>query len=382
VICTKPHQQLAVMMMGTDPQGAGGIASVLKAYALAGLFDPPQSTVTCVTTHRAGPPWRVVLLWLKAMLTLVIARTRGQATIVHAHSASRGSFLRKSILLWMARRLGSHTVFHLHGGGFQAFVEHQTGPLGRRWVKHTLSHVSLILTLSERWRDYIRTIAPNTRVEILPNPVALEVSPLREPEPGRILFLGRIDPRKGIYDLVDAIAAIGAAQAEGRLESLPTLRLVVGGDGDSGALADYASRAGVGAQLELLGWIGPDERARQLTRAASFILPSHHEGLPMSMLEAMAARVPIIVSSVGGIPDLVTHGVHGLIVPPGDIKALADAISILIANAELQETLARAARTRIRAECATDLVLARLRLLWQTLNAEASPNPIVKKVPT
>ena len=352
------------MMMGTDPQGAGGIASVLKAYALAGLFDPPQSTVTCVTTHREGPPWRVVLLWLKAMLTLVIARTRGQATIVHAHSASRGSFLRKSILLWMARRLGSYTVFHLHGGGFQAFVEQQTGPLGRRWVNHTLSHVSLILTLSERWRDYIRTIAPNTRVEILPNPVALEVSPLREPEPGRILFLGRIDPRKGVYDLVDAIAAIGAAQAEGRLESLPTLRLVVG------------------AQLELLGWIGPDERARQLTRAASFVLPSHHEGLPMSMLEAMAARVPIIVSSVGGIPDLVTHGVHGLIVRPGDIEALAGAISILIANSELQETLARAARTRIRAECATDLVMSRLRLLWQTLNAEASPNPIVKKVPT
>jgi glycosyltransferase involved in cell wall biosynthesis len=102
----------------------------------------------------------------------------------------------------------------------------------------------------------------------------------------------------------------------------------------------------------------------------------------MSMLEAMSARVPIIVSSVGGIPDLVTHGVHGLVVPPGDIKALGSALAQLVFDLPLQETLASAARERIRSECATEIVMSRLRSLWQSLDPEAPPIVISLKVPT
>jgi glycosyltransferase involved in cell wall biosynthesis len=370
-----------ILMMGTDPRGAGGIASVLNAYQQAGLFEPADASlhsVTYVTTHREAPRWRTGLLWATAVGALIMARIRRPVQIVHVHSASRGSFLRKSILLWLARTLGCHTVFHLHGGGFQTFVEQQIGPLGRWWVLETLTHVTLVLALSERWRDYILTLAPTARVEILPNPVAIEPTPIRRPEPGRILFLGRLDPRKGVYDLVTAIAAVNHTMPPGS----PELRLVVAGDGDGTALAEFASRAGVGGQLERLGWISPTERSHQLARASLFVLPSHHEGVPMSMLEAMSARVPIIVSSVGGIPDLVTHGVHGLVVPPGDIKALGSALAQLVFDLPLQETLASAARERIRSECATEIVMSRLRSLWQSLDPEAPPIVISLKVPT
>ena len=370
-----------ILMMGTDPRGAGGIASVLRAYQQAGLFGTPEGSlppVTYITTHRDAPRWRIGLLWATAVGALIMARLRGPAQIVHVHSASRGSFLRKSILLWLARSLGCRTVFHLHGGGFQTFVEHQLGPIGRWWVRATLAHVTLVLALSERWRDYILTLAPTTRIEILPNPVAIEPTPIRRPEPGRILFLGRLDPRKGVYDLVTAIAAVQRTLPAGSAE----LRLVVAGDGDGAALAEFADRAGIGRQLERLGWISAIERNRQLARASLFALPSHHEGLPMSMLEAMSARVPIIVSSVGGIPDLVTNGVHGLVVPPGDIQALGAALVRLVFNRPLQEALAGAARERIGSECATEIVMSRLCTLWQSLDPKAPPIGISSKVPT
>lgn len=364
-----------ILMMGTDPRGAGGIASVSSAYQQAGLFDTVDlsgPSVTYVTTHREAPRWRTALLWANAVGALMMARVRHPVQIVHVHSASRGSFLRKSVLLWLARLLGCRTVFHLHGGGFQTFVEQQLGPIGRWWVRDTLNHVSLVLALSERWRDYILTLAPSARVEILSNPVAINSTPIRRPEPGRILFLGRLDPRKGVYDLVTAIAAVNHTMPPGS----PALRLVVAGDGDGSALTEFADRAGVGKQLEQLGWIGPVERSQQLARASMFVLPSHHEGVPMSMLEAMSAGVPIIVSSVGGIPDLVTHGVHGLLVPPGDIEALASALARLVFDLPLQETLASAARERIGSECATEIVMSRLRWLWQSLDPKVSPIPI------
>lgn len=370
-----------ILMMGTDPRGAGGIASVLSAYEKAGLFenaDTSRPRVSYVTTHREGPRWRVGLLWVTAVGVLIMARIRRPIQIVHVHSASRGSFLRKSILLRLARSLGSQTVLHLHGGGFQTFFEQQLGPIGRWWVRDTLTHVTLVLALSERWRDYLLTLAHAARVEILPNPVAIESTPIRRPEPGRILFLGRLDPRKGVYDLVTAIAAVNHTMPPG----FPELRLVVAGDGDGNALAEFANRAGIGGQLERLGWIGPVERSQQLVRASMFVLPSHHEGVPMSMLEAMSARVPIIVSSVGGIPDLVTHGVHGLVVPPGDIKALGAALVRLAFSRPLQEALASAARERIGSECATEIVMFRLRSFWQSFDPKAPPVAISSKVPT
>lgn len=367
-------------MMGTDPRGAGGIASVLSAYQQAGLFERAEGSqpfVTYITTHGEAPRWGVGLLWATAVGALIMARLRGPIQIVHVHSASRGSFLRKSILLWLARSLGCRTVFHLHGGGFQTFVEYQLGPIGRWWVRETLTRVNLVLALSERWRDYLLTLAPASRIEILPNPVSIESTPIRRPEPGRILFLGRLDPRKGVYDLVTAIAAVQRTLPAGSTE----LRLVVAGDGDGAALAEFADRAGIGTQVERLGWISSLERNEQLARATLFALPSHHEGLPMAMLEAMSARVPIIVSSVGGIPDLVTHGVHGLMVPPGDIQALGAALVQLLFNRPLQEALASAARARIGSECATEIVVARLCSLWQSLDPEAPPIVISSKVP-
>jgi glycosyltransferase involved in cell wall biosynthesis len=187
-----------------------------------------------------------------------------------------------------------------------------------------------------------------------------------------------LDPRKGVYDLVTAIAAAQRTLPAGS----PELRLVVAGDGDGPALAEFADRAGVGRQLERLGWISPVERNQQLARASLFVLPSHHEGLPMSMLEAMSARVPIIVSSVGGIPDMVTHGVHGLVVPPGDIDALGAALVQLVFNRPLQEALSSAARERIGSECATEIVMSRLHSLWQSLDPKDPAMTISSKVPT
>lgn len=390
---TDALDRTTVWMVGTDPQGAGGIASVLKAYQTAGLGRAQSPRVRFWPTHFEGRPVRGALAWFSACLIVIVlaalAKLQRRTLIVHAHSASRGSFLRKSLLLAVARAVGVRTVLHLHGGGFQAFVERQCGPLGRAWVRFSLREAALVITLSQRWRAYVESLAPQANVAVLANPIVIGRVSLRHPEPGRLLFLGRIDRRKGVYDLIDALAGGSRAGDEGATAQLSNVRLVVAGDGDSADLQAYAQRAGVARQVEILGWIGPQERARQLARAELFVLPSHHEGLPMAMLEAMAAGVPVLASAVGGIPDLVSHQVEGWLVPPQSVAMLRAALIALLANPRLQQQMVEAARARIRAECESGQVLERLNQLWLALVAapfigagSAAPstsNPIVSK---
>jgi glycosyltransferase involved in cell wall biosynthesis len=136
-----------------------------------------------------------------------------------------------------------------------------------------------------------------------------------QPEPGRVLFLGRLEAAKGVFELLGAGALLAPR--------FPALRLVFGGEGDAGALRKRAAELGIGERIELPGWVGPDERDEQLARASVFCLPSHAEGLPMSMLEAMAAGRAVVASSVGGIPETIVDGDNGLLAPPRDEQALA-----------------------------------------------------------
>src|SRR5205814_3990716 len=125
-----------------------------------------------------------------------------------------------------------------------------------------------------------------------------------------ILFLGKLAPSKGIFDLLEAVAALRPDAAD--------VRLVCAGDGDRIAVARYAERLGIADAVKFTGWVGPSGKRALLENAAVFALPSYDETLPMSVLEAMSAGVPVVASPVGGISEVVVDGVSGFLVAPGD----------------------------------------------------------------
>jgi glycosyltransferase involved in cell wall biosynthesis len=105
----------------------------------------------------------------------------------------------------------------------------------------------------------------------------------------------------------------------------------------------------------------------ELANADAFVLPSHNEGLPMSLLEAMAATLPVISTPVGGIPEVVEHGVNGLITDAGNVQSLANNMRALVDDAELRAKLGRAARETIQSRYSAEAVLPRLERLYQQL---------------
>jgi len=357
-----------VVMCGTAIDTRGGIAAVIAAWRSADLFE--RWPVAYIATHRDGT--RLAKLWTAVLgfLALVGHALRHPRAVLHVHAASNASFWRKGAFMALALALRWPVVFHLHGGGFAHFHA-RSSPLGRRAIRFFLDHATVIVVVSERWGAWMRKTTRNPRIACIPNPVALPgETAAGAREPALVVFSGRCEPGKGIYDLLDAVAALRPV--------CPRLRIECAGDGDLGALQRRAAELGIGAQVEMRGWIGPRERSRLLERAAVFVMPSHAEGMPMSLLEAMAAGCPVIASAVGGIPDLVTHDVNGLLVPPRDPAALADALRALLSEPRRAARLGREARATIANRYTAEHALERLEQLYAGLGVRrGAPNRAV-----
>jgi len=348
-------------MIGTDPAGRGGIAAVVHVLLGAGLFARVRGRY--LASHGAGGAVAKVWRLLVALVLLCRYCWRRPAPIVHVHVASRASFYRKSLLLLLARAWGCPTIFHLHGGAFEQFALQESSACQQRWIRYTLTCSSRVLALSPRWQAFLRGYAPQAQVDVLPNAVGLPVLPdVPGVSAGSIVFLGRIEAAKGVFDLLAALAQLAPSR--------PALRLLVGGEGDGEALLAQARALGLEARVQLLGWLTPTARSEWLARAQCFCLPSHDEGLPMAMLEAMAAGKAMVVTAVGGIPDVIVSGVNGLLVPPRAPAALAQALAQLLDDAAACERMGSAARRTVEQRFSAARMVDQLVLLYQQLGAD------------
>jgi glycosyltransferase involved in cell wall biosynthesis len=350
-------------MVGTDLEGMGGVRAVVRGYLDGGLFE--RYDCVYVASHRAGNLWVKIFTALKAWVRVAILLRRLDAPLVHVQTASRGSFWRKTVVCLMARAAGRPYLVHLHGGGFSRFYESETGPLGRRLIRSTLAHAALVIALSEEWRERLLRICPTARIEILHNAVKIPDQAQRRPRPEpTLLFLGHLLPDKGIYDLVRAFAQVSA--------SIPGATLMLGGVGQTDSLQQLATELGIRERVQLPGWLGPESKSAAFAASTLFLLPSYHEGMPMALLEAMSWGLPVIATPVGGIPQLVTHEVNGLLVAPGDVAALAAAITRLLGDPALRERLGNAARTTIASRFSLDDALARLSSIYHRFGLAAT----------
>jgi glycosyltransferase involved in cell wall biosynthesis len=352
-----------VVMMGTSFETRGGIAAVLQTYRGAGLFD--RWPMDYVATHRDGTGLEKLLRAIDGFLLFLPLLCRYPRAVLHVHSASRASFWRKSVFMAMAMLVRWPVIFHLHGGGFATFYDAECGPVRRAIVRFFLDRASCVVVVSERWCAWMHRVTRNPRVVSIANPVALPAMGAVAREPALVAFAGRCSEAKGVFDLLEAASALRARH--------PQLCLELAGDGDLAAVQRRAHELGIGDKVSLLGWIGGRRKENLFARASIFVLPSHAEGMPVSLLEAMAAGCAVIVSAVGGVPDVIVDGFNGLLVPAGDTRALGEAIERLIADPALAAQMGRAARATIASRFTPERSLARLEQVYAGLGVAREP---------
>jgi glycosyltransferase involved in cell wall biosynthesis len=355
-----------IVMLGTGLATRGGISSVVHVYRNQGLFQ--RWPVDYVATHCDGSRIAKLFAAVKGLLALLALVMRHSCAVLHVHAASRASFWRKSIFMSVALLARWPIVFHLHGGGFGRFYAEECGPFSRRLIRFFLDRAASIVVVSEQWETWVRGVSRNPRITCIPNPVVLPALANVSREPGLVLFSGRCEVGKGIFDLLDAAGILRA--------QVPGLRIECAGDGDIGKVERRAAALGLAARVKMRGWLSRCAGDELLSRASVFVLPSYAEGLPMSLLEAMAAGCPVVATPVGGIPDLVIDGVNGLLVPVGDPRALSEALARILHDSELARRLGRAARSTIESRYTAERSVDRLEQVYAELGVRRRSSPV------
>lgn len=211
--------------------------------------------------------------------------------------------------------------------------------------------VDLFISPSHFLADVMRRAGvADDRLRVVPNYADLQQF---QPAPvggTELLFVGRLSHEKGVDVLVDAVGMM----PEGT-------RLSIAGDGPQrAALAQRADRVAPG-RVTFHGRVDGGRVRELLASAAVSVVPSRwHENQPMTILESFAMSVPVVVTNLGGMPELVRDGAEGLVVPPDDATALAGALSRLLEDPEKRRLMGEQARARVVAEFGIDRHLARI----------------------
>jgi glycosyltransferase involved in cell wall biosynthesis len=344
-----------IVMVGTRHDTMGGISSVVNVYRACGLFE--QFPIVYLDSHCDGSIARKIWIAMRALARFLALLVTGQVGLLHVHMSRRASCWRKMTFVWPAYLFKVPVIVHIHSSGFPEFYEN-CGPLRRALIRATLSRAKRIAVLSAHWQDWFARLFAASTLVVIPNPV--EVPPgcveWSAREPRSVLFLGRLGYHKGTYDLLRAAKTV--------IEQGQPLTLWLAGDGEAEQVKTYASDLGLNANVHVLGWVRGAQKRDLLRRATVYALPSHNEGLPMSLLEAMASGLPSISTGVGGIPSALTDGVEGYLIAPGDDRALAARLASLMSDQVLAQRMGQAARRRIESQFAPDVVMPGLRRLY------------------
>jgi glycosyltransferase involved in cell wall biosynthesis len=315
----------------------GGMSSVVAAYVRDGFVS--SENVRLIYSYNNGSFLYRQLILLNALVQFVWCLATKRVELVHCHVSMWGSFWRKGLFAQIAGRCGIPVVLHLHGSEMKKFY-HAQGRLGRALIRRRLENAARVIVLSEGWREFIESISPKARITIVPNYVKVPKS-LDETRRSRqgILFLGLVGPRKGTLDLIHAFKVVH--------DIFPGARLTIGGDGNLAEARAQIAELRLEGPVDLAGWVDGEAKAELIERSAIYALPSYNEGLPVSLLEAMAAGLAVVTTRVGGIPELVTDEIDGLLIEPGDRTKLASSLVSLLRDTALRDRLAAAGRNKV-----------------------------------
>ena len=226
-----------------------------------------------------------------------------------------------------------------------------------RWItRHALARAGAITATGARLAEATLPHAPPGKpISVIPYGVELEMfrpqpsktRPGERPEhtPLVIGSVARLSPEKGLEYLLRAVALL-RDRADRNYEPHPALQVVLAGDGPSREQLEYlTAELRLNDRVRFLGEVAHEDVPGVLQSFDIFAMPSTWEGFGVSALEASAMELPVVASDVHGIPDVVVHGETGILTPPRDVEAIADAIARLIADPELRRTMGAAGRS-------------------------------------
>lgn len=258
----------------------------------------------------------------------VRARRAFEPDVVHAHWWFPGGL----VGTWVSGLSGVPLITTLHGTDVRLA---RGKAVARPLFRHVLHQSSAVTTVSRWLARETETLVSGIQASVAPMPVATDLfSPGGQRASDRLLFVGRLTAQKGIGTLVEAVARMRHPVA-----------LDVVGDGPLAAeLAARVRELGIGDRVQWFGQLPQPKLVDLYRRATALAIPSTEEGLGLVAVEAQLCETPVVAFASGGLTDTVQHDRTGLLVPPGDVPALAAALDDLLDRPDRGADLGRAGR--------------------------------------
>ncbi|HLM61322.1 MAG TPA: glycosyltransferase family 4 protein, partial [Pyrinomonadaceae bacterium] len=246
-----------------------------------------------------------------------------------------------------AKIFGQKVIAHFHAGDIDDYYPFQSR-IGQKFIRSAINSSDTVIAVSNESARQLRNITDSANISVVANAIDTSIfnnssdfnnsSESRQNTGAvRLLFVGATGKLKGERDLLKALAILRADK--------PDLKVSLLGYGAEN-LSSYCEELKVTDYIEFLGAVSMDERIKFFQKADIFVLPTYAEAMPMSVIEAMAAGLPVISTTVGGIPELIEDGTDGFLVAPGDVNALAGKISFLLNNKDIRIDIGRRARRK------------------------------------
>jgi glycosyltransferase involved in cell wall biosynthesis len=361
-----------VMVVGPFPPTTGGVTTFMRNLINSSLKDEWEFVCHSTTRPLSKRPYRghvsysgfirdglwratkcaAVTVW--HALSYPAALLRSGAPIAQIQSSDYFAFWEASLYVAVTRAMRRTAVVRF-GGSFDVFYE-GSSPRAQSLIRRVLAAADAIVVQSGYWRDYFGRLTDPSKLDVIPNAVPLTDPPPERGErtgPVTAVFLCGTEPTgKGIDEIIEM-----AQRVRGRLR----IRCIATPD----EVRKRIVRSGVSDVVEPLGILSRDALDIEYRGADIFLIPSHGEGFPNSLLEAMARALPVVATPVGAIPEIVEEGVNGLLVPVADANALTEAALKLAEDQGLRLRMGAANRQKVIEAYEVDEICKHFGRVWR-----------------
>jgi glycosyltransferase involved in cell wall biosynthesis len=360
-------EPLRVLLVGPLAE-TGGLARVARQTTEG--FDARRFAVIPFDASKDTPPGRSFLTACRSHLRrwgrLVRAIRQHRPAVIHLHTCSYGTFYRTLLDAATCRFFRIPYILHVHGGLFAEFLQGLRG-LRRAVVSAGLRRAARIVVLSATWRTRLTQQVARLRIAVMPN--ALDALPRVPASPerrgGGVLFVGDLSDTKRPEDLLVAYAALPRELRE-------PFPLTLVGDGEPmrrRLLTELTRRLDIAESVTFTGPLPFADVQRRLAEADVLVTCSRAEGMPLALLEAMAAGTAIIATAVGAVPEMVSDGQEALLISPQEPQVLTSALQRVLTDPSLRRELGAAARRKAEACYNPGTYRAALAALWSEVAA-------------
>lgn len=344
-----------ILILGTT--APGGVKAVIQSYIDFGVYS--KSGYRFISTHGGRNKAYDLFLFIKAFFVFMYFIVCRKPHAVHVHMTYNGSFWRKYIFFKISKRFDVPFICHLHGSEFKVYVNNSTlFRFGR--IKDVVCSSERFVVLSQGWKEYVDKTFDSNCV-VVPNFIDIPNDVLiRNDKEKKILFVGALIPRKGVLDLIEAF---GKLQCDYSLE--------ICGDGPLRQEAERLTHnLGLESSVNFHGWLEGGAKYNLYDKCQIFVLPSYNEGLPLVILEAMAAGCVVVSTNVGAIEEVVECGKTGFIFNPGDLEHLISHLNYIFRNQNVLTEITANSRELYSRNYSSKAVLPIIRSIYSSLSID------------